>query len=184
MSCFTQIGSNNVHEIALGLLELADRWYLAFFAYMHEFVWLKQIGGYCSLLQEGAQDRILAVKEEEAGEASCFQSASLKRKQQQKQQRQLQAEFRGCQDGWPPPEPSSLRLSEDSSSNILHSPAASVASGSTSGGRLLPHVPKRFVVPRVSAKEFRDQQRYHRVSFEDENNAVTHLGGLNRHGFF
>jgi hypothetical protein len=53
--------------------------------------------------------------------------------------------------------------------NILPSPAASVASG-----RLLPHVPRRFVVPRVSAQEFRESRQ--RVSFEDENNAVTHLG--------
>ena len=46
------------------------------------------------------------------------------------------------------------------------------------GGRLLPHVPKRYVVPRVSAKDF---ERGQRVSFvEDENNAVTHLGGLVR----
>ena len=56
------------------------------------------------------------------------------------------------------------------------SPAGSTSGGSTSGGRLLPNVPKRFVVPRISAQEFKQQQRS--VSFEDENNAVTHLGGL------
>lgn len=62
--------------------------------------------------------------------------------------------------------------------NILPSPAAS---DRTPGqhSRLLPHVPKRYVVPRISAKDFYEKS----VSFaEDENNAVTHLGGeeLNR----
>ena len=64
--------------------------------------------------------------------------------------------------------------------------------------RLLPYVPKRFVVPRVSAKELlhskdsranalgHAQQHHHRALFaehqeEDENNAVTHLGGLQRY---
>jgi hypothetical protein len=41
-------------------------------------------------------------------------------------------------------------------------------------------VPKRFVVPRVSAKDFQNQQQKVSFPFEDENNAVTHLGGLNR----
>ena len=38
-------------------------------------------------------------------------------------------------------------------------------------------MPKRFVVPRVSAKDFQNQRN---SFFEDENNAVTHLGELNR----
>ena len=73
-------------------------------------------------------------------------------------------------------------------SNILNSPTASgptkvqpTASVTTPGvGRLLPNVPKRFVVPRVSAKDLEEQHRKGAESFEDENNAVTHLGGLQR----
>ncbi len=66
------------------------------------------------------------------------------------------------------------------------SPAGSSGSitggaGGAGAGRLLPNVPKRFVVPRISAQEFskqQQQQQQRSVSFEDENNAVTHLGGL------
>ena len=66
-------------------------------------------------------------------------------------------------------------------SSILPSPAASGTPGSNqSSGRLLPSVPKRFVVPRVSAKDFQNHQQKVSFPFEDENNAVTHLGGLNR----
>ena len=74
------------------------------------------------------------------------------------------------------------------SNNILNSPTASAlpppglaqqtTSNLTSSGRLLPNVPKRFVVPRVSAKDLEGGRRP--VDFEDENNAVTHLGGLQR----
>ena len=100
-----------------------------------------------------------------------------------------------------------------SGNNILNSPLASAAAVATAsctstaaassysaatanhGGpqRLLPYVPKRFVVPRVSAKELlhskdsrANAQHHHRALFaehqeEDENNAVTHLGGLQRY---
>lgn len=79
---------------------------------------------------------------------------------------------RGC---WTPEKQKQNITIEELSSNILHSPVASggvTASGPQQPQRLLPHVPKRFVVPRVSASEFKKE-----VSFEDENNAVTHLGG-------
>ena len=100
-----------------------------------------------------------------------------------------------------------------SGNNILNSPLASAAVATASctstaaassysaatanhagPQRLLPYVPKRFVVPRVSAKELlhskdsraNAQQHHHRALFaehqeEDENNAVTHLGGLQRY---
>ena len=100
-----------------------------------------------------------------------------------------------------------------SGNNILNSPLASAAAVATASctstaaassysaatanhagpQRLLPYVPKRFVVPRVSAKELlhskdsraNAQHHHHRALFaehqeEDENNAVTHLGGLQR----
>ena len=98
-------------------------------------------------------------------------------------------------------------LAGHSGNNILNSPLASVAAAATAsststaaasaaanhvGQRLLPYVPKRFVVPRVSAKELlhtKDSRAalghaQHRALFEeeeDENNAVTHLGGLQRY---
>ena len=100
-----------------------------------------------------------------------------------------------------------------SGNNILNSPLASAAAVATASctstaaassysaatanhagpQRLLPYVPKRFVVPRVSAKELlhskdsrANAQHHHRALFaehqeEDENNAVTHLGGLQRY---
>ena len=107
-----------------------------------------------------------------------------------------------------------------SGNNILNSPLASAAAVATASctstaaassytaatanhvgpQRLLPYVPKRFVVPRVSAKELlhskdsranalgHAQHHHHRALFdttehqeEDENNAVTHLGGLQRY---
>ena len=101
-----------------------------------------------------------------------------------------------------------------SGNNILNSPLASAAAVATASctstaaassysaatanhvgpQRLLPYVPKRFVVPRVSAKELlhskdsraNAQGHHHRALFaehqeEDENNAVTHLGGLQRY---
>ena len=109
-----------------------------------------------------------------------------------------------------------------SGNNILNSPLASAAAVATASctstaaassytaatanhvgpQRLLPYVPKRFVVPRVSAKELlhskdsranalgHAQHHHHRALFdttehqeEDENNAVTHLGGLQRYIF-
>ena len=94
------------------------------------------------------------------------------------------------------------KVTAGSGNNILNSPLASAAAATAStsaaaaaaatnhvGQRLLPYVPKRFVVPRVSAKELQHKDRAgvalghaHRALFEeeDENNAVTHLGGLQR----
>ena len=107
------------------------------------------------------------------------------------------------------------KVTAGSGNNILNSPLASAAAATAStsaaaaaatnhvGQRLLPYVPKRFVVPRVSAKELlhskdsranalghAQHHHHHRALFdttehqeEDENNAVTHLGGLQRYIF-
>ena len=119
----------------------------------------------------------------EAGGGGGGGSLSYRIEARRKQQHSYyQRGHRGC---WTPEkqkqnttqDPSIRIAAEDLSLNILHSPVAS--GGVTTSGlqpqqpqRLLPHVPKRFVVPRVSHSEFKKE-----VSFEDENNAVTHLGG-------
>ena len=117
----------------------------------------------------------------EAGGGGGGGSLSYRIEARRKQQHSYyQRGHRGC---WTPEkqkqnttqDPSIRIAAEDLSLNILHSPVASggvTASGPQQPQRLLPHVPKRFVVPRVSASEFKKE-----VSFEDENNAVTHLGG-------
>jgi len=78
---------------------------------------------------------------------------------------------RGHRGRWTPELNNSSKNEPSDSLKILSSPTAASGPGGPQG-RLLPNVPKRFVVPRVSAAEFKN-----RVSFEDENNAVTHLGG-------
>jgi len=123
----------------------------------------------------------IALEAGGGGGGSLSYRIEARRKQQHSY---YQRGHRGC---WTPEkqkqnttqDPSIRRAAEDLSLNILHSPVAS--GGVTTSGpppqqpqRLLPHVPKRFVVPRVSlaTTEFKKE-----VSFEDENNAVTHLGG-------
>ena len=117
-----------------------------------------QIGVSNEELEDRDTDSLLLLEEgapllEEADSSYRIEANSFRRKQQQAPEKR----------------------SYQQNSSLDLSPPASDSRGSS---RLLPSVPKRFVIPRISASDYEKKV----VSFQDENNAVTHLGGLNRKG--